>query len=103
LLQHTRLISELDPRQLLAPASFVRRKDAALDAAHLDLDRNAPPGAPREQAQLFLEQAGFEVYLPRVRCRTSRTRATKTAPLFPGYVFVRIEQFGRLVPGSQTR
>jgi hypothetical protein len=47
---------------------------------------------------LFLEQAGFEVYLPNVRYRTSRTRATKTAPLFPGYIFVRIEQSWPLSP-----
>ena len=53
-------------------------------------------------APFFLEQAGFEVYLPKVRYRTSRTRATKTAPFFPGYIFVRIEQFWhgiRRLPG----
>jgi hypothetical protein len=42
-------------------------------------------------AQYFLEQAGYEVYLPLVRWRTSRTRATRVSALFPGYLFTRIE------------
>jgi transcription antitermination factor NusG len=42
-------------------------------------------------AQFFLKQAGFEVYLPLVRWRTSRARATRVSPLFPGYCFIRIE------------
>jgi len=41
---------------------------------------------PRREkvAQYFLEQAGYEVYLPLVRWRTSRTRATRVSALFPG-------------------
>jgi len=47
--------------------------------------------ANREKvAQFFLEQAGFEVYLPLVRWRTRRRR-TRVTPLFPGYCFTRIE------------
>jgi hypothetical protein len=47
--------------------------------------------ARREKvAQYFLEQAGYEVYLPKVRWRTRR-RATRVSPLFPGYLFTRIE------------
>ena len=47
--------------------------------------------AHREKvAQYFLEQAGFEVYLPLVRWRT-RHRRTRVTPLFPGYCFTRIE------------
>jgi hypothetical protein len=41
-------------------------------------------------AQFFLEQAGYEVYLPLVRWRTRR-RCTRVTPLFPGYCFTRIE------------
>jgi hypothetical protein len=43
------------------------------------------------KAQFFLEQAGYEVYLPLVRWRTSRTRAKRVSALFPGYLFTRIE------------
>jgi transcription antitermination factor NusG len=47
--------------------------------------------ANRERvAQFFLEQAGYEVYLPLVRWRTRRRR-TRVTPLFPGYCFTRIE------------
>jgi len=47
--------------------------------------------ANREKvAQFFLEQAGFEVYLPLVRWRTRRRR-TRVTPLFPGYCFTRTE------------
>ena len=46
-------------------------------------------------AQYFLEQAGYEVYLPLVCWRTSRTRATRVSALFPGYIFVRVEQLWR--------
>jgi transcriptional antiterminator RfaH len=42
-------------------------------------------------AQFFLEHAGYEVYLPLVRWRTSRTRAKRVSALFPGYLFTRIE------------
>jgi hypothetical protein len=44
-------------------------------------------------AEYFLEQLGFEVYLPRVRhywIRYNR-RIEHLAPLFPGYCFTRIE------------
>jgi transcription antitermination factor NusG len=43
----------------------------------------------------LLEQAGYEVYLPLVRWRTSRTRATGCRRYSPGYIFVRVEQLWR--------
>jgi transcriptional antiterminator RfaH len=46
-------------------------------------------------AQFFLEQTGYEVHLPLVRWRTSRTRAKRVSALFPGYIFVRVEQLWR--------
>jgi transcription antitermination factor NusG len=44
-------------------------------------------------AQYFLEQAGFEVYLPKIsyRRRYKGRRLTVLSPLFPGYLFTRIE------------
>jgi hypothetical protein len=57
--------------------------------------------ARREKvAQFFLEEAGYEVYLPLVRWRTSRTRATRLSALLPGYIFVRVEQLRREEPGA---
>jgi transcription antitermination factor NusG len=53
------------------------------------------------KAEFFLQQAGYEVYLPKVRWRTRRRR-TRISPLIPGYCFVRIEQLWRdirLLPG----
>jgi hypothetical protein len=61
--------------------------------------------ANRERvAQRFLEQAGYEVYLPKVRWRTRRRR-TRVSPLFPGYAFVGIEQLWRAIrlPASSDR
>jgi hypothetical protein len=55
-----------------------------------------------QKAEFFLQQFSFETYLAKVRYRTSRTRATKTAPLFSGYIFVPVEQLWsdiRLLPG----
>jgi transcriptional antiterminator RfaH len=44
-------------------------------------------------AQYFLEQAGFEVHLPRIRQRGVRygRRVEVLTPLFPSYCFTRIE------------
>jgi transcription antitermination factor NusG len=44
-------------------------------------------------AQYFLERAGFEVYLPRIRQpqRRYNRRVEITRPFFPGYCFTRIE------------
>lgn len=50
--------------------------------------------AHRERkAQHFLEQFGFEVYLPRVRRFQTRwhRRIEMLTPLFPGYCFTRVE------------
>ena len=46
-----------------------------------------------EQARLNLEKQGFQTYLPRYRRerRHSRRREVVKAPLFPGYVFVRLD------------
>ena len=50
---------------------------------------------PRRErvAQFFLEQAGFEVYLPKIRERRIRKgkRVETLLPLFPSYMFLRIE------------
>jgi transcriptional antiterminator RfaH len=40
-----------------------------------------------QHRELEFERGGFEIYLPRVKIRRK-----KIEPLFPGYVFVRIEQ-----------
>jgi transcriptional antiterminator RfaH len=55
-------------------------------------------------AQYFLEQAGFEIYLPKIsyRRRCKGRRLTVLSPLFPGYLFTRIElqwRDVRLCPG----
>ena len=42
------------------------------------------------KAEFFLQLFGYETYLPKVRWR-DRRRRTKTGPLFPGYIFTRIE------------
>lgn len=50
--------------------------------------------ARREKlAQYFLEEAGYEVYLPKVwqRRRRGGRRFKALSPLFPGYLFTRIE------------
>jgi hypothetical protein len=47
------------------------------------------------KAEFFLQQFGYETYLPKVRWRTSRTRATRVSALFPGYIFVRVERLWR--------
>lgn len=52
---------------------------------------------PRQErkAEAHLENQGFEVFLPRMRAR-SRLRGkwtTRIEPLFPRYLFVRLEEF----------
>jgi transcriptional antiterminator RfaH len=52
-------------------------------------------------AQFFLEQAGFEVYVTKIRYRRCR-RIELLSPLLPGYLFTRIElqwRGVRLCPG----
>ncbi|HEY2530136.1 MAG TPA: transcription termination/antitermination NusG family protein [Xanthobacteraceae bacterium] len=49
---------------------------------------------PRRErvARYFLEQFGFEVYLPRIRRHQLRDRRVEVlTPRFPGYCFTRIE------------
>lgn len=46
-----------------------------------------------ERARINLERQGFETYLPRYRRerRHARRRDTVRTPLFPGYIFVRLD------------
>jgi transcriptional antiterminator RfaH len=50
---------------------------------------------PRRErvAQFFLERAGFETYCPKVRERRIRKgkRVETLLPLFPSYMFLRVE------------
>jgi transcriptional antiterminator RfaH len=39
-------------------------------------------------AAYFLDRAGFEIYLPRIRI--NRGRKSRVVPLFPAYIFIRI-------------
>jgi transcriptional antiterminator RfaH len=39
-------------------------------------------------AAYFLDRAGFDIYLPRIRIK--RLRKERTVPLFPSYIFIRI-------------
>jgi hypothetical protein len=56
-------------------------------------------------AQFFLEQAGYEVYLPKIRQRRHRKgrRIEVLSPLFPGYLFARIELQWRGVRKKRMR
>ena len=49
------------------------------------------------KAEFFLQLFGYETYLPKVRWRTGRgrTRSRRVSALFPGYIFVRVEQLWR--------
>lgn len=46
-----------------------------------------------QRADANLRQQGFQSYLPRLRCerRHARKRETVLAPLFPGYLFVKLD------------
>ncbi len=50
-----------------------------------------PKGEPR--AEFNLRRQGFETWLPRIRrvVRHARRTEERTAPLFPGYLFVRLD------------
>jgi hypothetical protein len=64
--------------------------------------------ARRERvAQFFLEQAGYEVYLPKIRQRRRhKGRPIEVlSPLFPSYLFTHIElqwRGVRLCPGAPS-
>jgi transcriptional antiterminator RfaH len=55
-------------------------------AGHMSYWTVAQTESSREHiAKLFLDQQGFETYLPKVKLRK------QVVPMFPGYLFVRIE------------
>ena len=96
----SKLISEEGPRQ-----DSPRRRARGLRV--VGWCTGPRPGLKRARekvAQYFLEQAGYEVYLPKIRQRRHHKgrRIEVLSPLFPGYLFTRIElrwRGVRLCPG----
>jgi hypothetical protein len=84
--------SRKDPRTAGPPIAALVASATSGDR-HGILDCNALAGALREQGQLF----GYETYLPKVRWCASRgrTRSRRVSALFPGYIFVHVEQLWR--------